>query len=88
MNFLPVSLSSYSLATVIFHILVPRSSPRWRLIGLDKRRARESVSVAVLQPEASRIALSKSDGNAEAHASICNQCVRRYFSRNIVPNAR
>ena len=36
MNFLPVSLSSYSLATVIFHILVPRSSPRWRLIGLEK----------------------------------------------------
>ena len=36
--------------------MLPRSSPRWRLIGLDKRRARESVSVAVLHLEASRIA--------------------------------
>ena len=26
-----------------------------------------------------------SDGNAEAHASICNQYIRPYFSRNIVP---
>jgi len=33
-----------------------------------KEKAQESVSVAVLQAEASRIALSMSDGNAEAHA--------------------
>ncbi|MDE5585604.1 MAG: hypothetical protein K2I92_04575 [Muribaculaceae bacterium] len=36
------------------------------------KKAQESVSVAVLRFEASRIALSKSDGNAEAHAKICN----------------
>ena len=36
------------------------------------QKARESVSVAILPSEASRIALFMSDGNAEAHASICN----------------
>ena len=44
--------------------MIPRSSPRWRLV--IKKKAQESVSVAVLHSEASRIALSKSDGNAEA----------------------
>ena len=46
-----------------------------------KRKAQESVSVTVLQPEASRIALSKLDGNAEAHACICKRCIRLYLSR-------
>ncbi len=32
--------------------------------------------------------LSLLDGNAEAHAYICNQSIRLYFSRNIVPKAR
>ena len=36
------------------------------------QKAQESVSVAVLPFEASRIALLMSDGNAEAHARICN----------------
>ena len=36
-----------------------------------KQKTWESVSVAVLLLEASRIALSMSDGNAEAHACIC-----------------
>lgn len=44
-------------------------------------KARESVSVAILPIEASRIALSKSDGNAEAHASICNRCASGCGSR-------
>lgn len=40
-------------------------------------QAQESVSVAVLRSEASRIALSKSDdNNAEAHASICKLRIR------------
>lgn len=39
---------------------------------MDRRKARESVSFAVLHSEASRIALSKQNGNAEAHACICN----------------
>ena len=44
-------------------------------------KAQESVSVAVLPFEASRIAHWKSDGNAEAHACICKRCIRLNLSR-------
>lgn len=46
-----------------------KTEPRIPLGGsrnVRKRRAQESVSVTVLYPEASRIALQQSDGNEEA----------------------
>ncbi len=46
------------------------------------KKAWKSVSVAVLPIEASRIARWKSDGNAEAHAGICDQCYGAYLSRD------
>lgn len=53
------------------------------LVGIEKTRkkAQESVSVAVLRSEASRIALFMSDSNAEAHASICGQSIRPIFHK-------
>ncbi len=47
-----------------YFLLLPRSSPRWR-DWFIKEKAQESVSVAVLRFEASRIALSMSDGNTQ-----------------------
>ena len=38
---------------------------------IQKKESVGSLSVTVLRTEASRIALSKLDGNAEAHACIC-----------------
>ena len=43
-----------------------------RPVVIKKKKAQESLSVAVLRFEASRIAFPKSDGNREAYACIGN----------------
>ena len=48
-------------------------------VRLENEKAQESVSVTVLPSEASRIALFLSDGNAEAHACICNDGIKPAF---------